>query len=65
MPSTGTYPELDESNPNLNHCVTFINKMIFYGEQLLAQRPTPNLEDNPFSAVRDSLFNIFAVLFHI
>jgi len=31
----------------------------FYGE-LLPLRPTPKLEDHPFSAVRDCLFDIFA-----
>ena len=31
----------------------------FYGEQLLAPRPTPKLEDHLLSAVRDCLFNIF------
>jgi hypothetical protein len=34
--------------------------MIFYGEQLLAPRPTPKLEGHPLSAVRDCLFSIFA-----
>jgi len=33
---------------------------MFYREGLLALRPTPNLEDHPFSAVLDCLFNIFA-----
>jgi hypothetical protein len=32
------------------------NKIIFYGEELLAPRPTPKLEDHPLSAVRDCLF---------
>ena len=32
----------------------------FYGEELFAFRPTPELEDHPLSAVRDCLFNIFA-----
>jgi len=32
---------------------------------LLAPHPTPKLEDHPLSAVRDSLFNIFAATFHI
>jgi hypothetical protein len=43
--------------------VIFRNQLtcIFYGEELLAPRPTPKLEDNPLSAVRDCLFNIFAV----
>jgi hypothetical protein len=35
------------------------NKLIFfYGEELLAPRPTPKLEDHPLSVVRDCLFNI-------
>jgi hypothetical protein len=38
----------------------FRNKLQFYGEWLLAIRPTPKLEDHPLSAVRDCLFNIFA-----
>jgi hypothetical protein len=38
--------------------VNFRNKIIFYGEELLAPCPTPKLEDHPLSAVRDCLFNI-------
>ena len=38
---------------------------IFVGEELLAPRPTAKLEDNPLSAVRDCLFNIFAATIHI
>jgi hypothetical protein len=38
----------------------FITIKIFYGEGLLVPRPTNKLEDHPLSAVRDSLFNIFA-----
>jgi len=34
-----------------------------YGE-LLAPRPTSKLEDHPLSAVRNCLFNIFAVTLH-
>jgi hypothetical protein len=45
--------------------VNFRNKIIFYGEELLAPRPTPKLEDHPLSAVRDCLFNIFAATLHI
>jgi len=37
---------------------------IFYGEVLLAPRPTPNLEENPSSTVRDCLFNTFAATIH-
>jgi hypothetical protein len=40
--------------------VVFRNKLIFYGEQLLAPCPTPKVEDHPLLAVRDCLFNIFA-----
>jgi hypothetical protein len=39
--------------------------VIFYGEELLAPHPTPKLEDNPLSAVRDCLFNVFAATLHI
>jgi hypothetical protein len=37
---------------------------MFYGEELLAPRPTPKLEGHPLSAVRDCLFNIFAATLH-
>jgi hypothetical protein len=37
----------------------------FYGDDLLASRQTPTLDDHPLSAVRDCLFNIFAAIFHI
>jgi hypothetical protein len=40
--------------------VPFRNKLIFYGEELLAPSPTRKLEDNRMSAVRDCLVNIFA-----
>jgi hypothetical protein len=43
----------------------FRNRMRFYGEELLAPRPTTKLEDHPLSAVRDCLFNIFAATLHI
>jgi hypothetical protein len=43
----------------------FVTWLNFYGEELLAPLPTPKLEDHPLSAVRDSLFNIFAATFHI
>jgi hypothetical protein len=38
--------------------MNFRNKPIFYGEEELAPRPTPKLEDHPLSAVRDCLLNI-------
>ena len=43
----------------------FLNKASFYGEELLAPRPTPKLEDHPLSAVRDSFFDIFAATLHV
>jgi hypothetical protein len=38
----------------------FRNIIIFYGEELLAPRPTPKVEVHPLSAVRDCLFNVLA-----
>jgi hypothetical protein len=43
----------------------FRNRIRFYGEELLAPRPTPNLEDHPLSVVRDCLFHIFVATLHI
>jgi len=43
----------------------FRNMLRFLGEELLAPRSTPNLEDHTLSAVRDRLFNIFAATLHI
>jgi len=45
--------------------IRFLNKTSFYGEELLAPCPTPKLLDNPLSAVRGCLFNIFAATIHI
>jgi hypothetical protein len=42
----------------------FRNMIRFYGEDFLAPRPTPELEDYTLSAVRNSLFNIFATTLH-
>jgi hypothetical protein len=42
----------------------FVNKLIFYGEELLAPRLTPKLEGHPLSAVCNCLFNIFTVSLH-
>jgi hypothetical protein len=41
------------------------NNARFYGEELSAPRPTPNLEDHPLSADRECLINIFAATLHI
>jgi len=37
----------------------------FYGEEFLALRPPPKLQDHTLSAIRDCLFNIFAAILHI
>jgi hypothetical protein len=74
-PSIGPYPEPDQSSkyhrsitqwirPRPSVLVNFHNKLIFWGEKLLAPRPTPKLDDHPLLAVHDCLFNI-AVTIHI
>jgi hypothetical protein len=45
-------------------CTLFRNILIFYGEELLALRPSPKLEDHPLSANRDCLFTGFAATLH-
>ena len=42
-----------------------LNMCFFYGEGLLAPRPTPKLEDHPSSALRGCLLNIFTATLHI
>ena len=44
--------------PVPRHMYPFRNKASFYGEELLALRPTPKLEDHTLSSVRDCLLNI-------
>jgi hypothetical protein len=46
-------------------CVTLRNKLVFHCEEFLAALPIPKLEDHPFSAVCDCLFNIFTATLHI
>jgi hypothetical protein len=41
------------------HCVTFRNKLLYYGEKLVAPRPNPKLEDYPLSTARNCLVSIF------
>jgi hypothetical protein len=43
----------------------FRNKLLFYGDGLLAPTPNPQAGGTPLLAVRDCLFNIFAVTFRI
>lgn len=54
------YPKKPSSRP----FVAFRNNLIFYGEEFLAPNPTPNLEDHPFSVIRDCLDNIFSATLH-
>jgi len=42
----------------------FRNKASFYGEELMALRPTPKPENHPLSAVRDCLLKIFTTTLH-
>jgi hypothetical protein len=62
FPLLRSYPRI---SPGPRHIYPFSNKASFYGEELLAPRPTPKLEVNPLSAVRDCLFNIFTATLHI
>jgi hypothetical protein len=41
------------------------NRIHFYGEELLAPRPTPKLYGHPLSAVRDIVLYIFAATIRI
>jgi hypothetical protein len=41
--------------------MTFVTNLFFYGEGLLAPRPTTKLEYHPSSFVRGCLFNIFGL----
>jgi hypothetical protein len=57
-------PPLVTNRPNPTACVTFRNKLLFYGDELSASHPTPELEDHPLSAVRECLFNIFSAILY-
>jgi hypothetical protein len=64
--TTCPYPEQSVSPGPRLYVGTFRNKVcFFYGEELLARRPTPKLENHPLSAVRDCIFHIFAAILHI
>ena len=47
-------------SPEPRRMCPFRKKASFYGEDLSAPRPSPKLEDNSLSAVRDCLFNTSA-----
>jgi hypothetical protein len=65
MKPQGSLPCIQEPVPIPRPCVTFRNKMVSYGEELLAPHPTLKLEDHPLLAVRDYLFNILEATFHM
>jgi len=64
---TATCPYPDPASVQIRGLLyeCFVTSYVFYGEELLAPRPTSKLEDHPLSAVRDCLFNIFAATLHI
>jgi hypothetical protein len=52
--SEGSLPHSQEPatcSPGPRLCIAFRTMVIFYGEELLAARPTPKLEGHPLSAV--------------
>ena len=53
------------NSPLRSLSIWFVTCLSVNGEELLAPRPTPKLDDDPFSAVLDCLFNIFAATRHI
>jgi hypothetical protein len=70
QPATRLYPEpahcrsYQRISPGPMLCRLYGQHCGFYGEQLLAPRPIPKLEDDPFSAVRDFLFSVSAATLH-
>jgi len=69
VPATCPYPEPARSihsiSPGPRLTLWFFRNICFCGEELLALRPTPKLEDHLLLAVCDCLFNIFAATLHI
>jgi hypothetical protein len=60
-PATCPYPvpllvSYQRMSLSLRPCEIFRNILSFYGEELLEFRPSPKLEDHPFSAVRDCYY---------
>ena len=53
-------PDISLPHSQALSLLTFRNIIRFYGEELLAPRPTPKLQELPLSGVRDCLFHIFA-----
>jgi len=64
MEPRGTLPCSQEHNSSKTLC-KISQGGFFYGERLLAPRPTPKLEDHALSANSDCLFNTFTAALHI
>jgi len=62
--SIPSHPTYQSTNPCLRLVFLIGNKTSFYGEKFSTPRPTPKLEGNPLSPMRDCLFNIFAATRH-
>jgi hypothetical protein len=54
-----------KARTSLRPCLLFRNILVFTMKSWKPLRPTSKQEDGPLSAVRDCLFNIFAVTFSI
>jgi hypothetical protein len=75
-PSTGPYSEPDQPNPYIHFLSlrslskvsvqvrgflnTFVTRLFFYGEELLAPHPTPKLDDHPLSTA--NAYSIYSQL---
>jgi len=57
-------PDCFVSRGSISPCEYFLTKD-FHGDELLAPRQNPKMEDHTSSAVLDCLFNIFAATLHI
>jgi hypothetical protein len=62
VPPTSSFSQ--RIRPGSRLFLIFRNKLVFYGEGLLAKRPTPKLEDHPLSFVRGCIFNTSEAPFH-
>jgi len=56
---------VEESVLSPRPCVKFRNKPLFCGKELLAPRPTPELEDHSLSAVLDHFLSTFSATFRV
>ena len=62
---TSTYRCLRHSKRSVHLSVPYLIMLSSYGEGFLAASPNINLHNHLFSALRDSLFSLFAAVFHI